>query len=219
MQGKSKYYWLLLVPVFLAGWYVYALKDNRPIRSLPFFAPKNRPAGDTALHRVGEFSFINQDGKTITGDFFRDKIYVAEFFFTTCEGICPIMNRNLQQVYNRFRGQDDLLFLSHTVEPENDSVPVLKTYAGRMGADDGRWQFVTGDKRQLYRMARKAYLLDDGKDPDSEDFVHTQTFALVDHNKRLRGFYDGTDSLEINRLVQDIEVLLQEKHYHEKKRP
>ncbi len=196
-------------------WYFAAGSDHKPARTLPYFGPKNSDSG--YVHRVGPFGFVNQDGDSITNQFFDGHIYVTEFFFTTCQSICPVMNEHLQAIYAEFSAEPELLLLSHTVDPETDKVEVLKQYATEKGVSDDRWQFVTGPKTELYRMAREAYLLDSSPaaHPD-EDFVHTQKFALVDADKRIRGYYDGTDSVEIVRLSQDIKILLKEHRYLEK---
>lgn len=145
------------------------------------------------------------------------KIYVAEYFFTTCKSICPVMNDNLKRVYKEFRNRKDFLILSHTVDPETDSVPFLKQYADAHGVNDDRWKFVTGDKKKLYEIARKGYLLNaEEGNGGEEDFIHTQNFALIDKEHHIRGFYDGTDSLEINRMIQDIRILLNEYEYRNK---
>ena len=172
---------------------------------------RRRPISGDAL------PLCDHHGQKLSQNDLEGKIYVVEFFFTTCQSICPVMNDHLKQLYESFRAEERLHFLSHTVDPETDSVPQLKTYAESHGVNDDRWHFLTGAKKDLYHMARQGYLLDSGAPSSHEDdFVHTQNFALVDWNKRLRGFYDGTDSLEIVRLKQDIIVLLDELDYSEK---
>ena len=208
--------WLaLFIPIALFAWYLVESGKNRPTRALPVYGPRHDTTG--ATHYVPPFSFTDQHGRTFTQNDLLGKIYVAEFFFTTCQSICPVMNDHMQRLYETFSDEHRLHFLSHTVDPETDSVPLLKAYAAEHGVTDNRWHFVTGDKQQLYYMARKGYLLDSGSpSTHDDDFVHTQNFALVDWKRRLRGFYDGTDSLEMVRLKQDIEVLLDEYAYSEK---
>jgi len=192
---------------------------------------------------IPEFSFVNQDGKTVTQKTTADKVYVAEYFFTTCKGICPKMNANMRRVFDKYRDEKEFMILSHTCMPETDSVPLLKAYEARMvngtlvKNDDGsfkvvspstaeavttaknpNWNFVTGDKTQLYKMARQGYMIDNGK-PDStqrmeDQFIHTQFFALVDKNGRLRGIYDGLKNDEVEKLMVDIGDLLKEKVDH-----
>lgn len=209
---------LLLIPLAFFGWYLISKKENKPLRSLPYFGEKNQVnTGETSYHTIQPFLFINQYGEEVSERTVKGKIYVTDFFFTTCQSICPIMSTALERVYNQFKDRDDVMILSHTVAPEEDSVQILKAYASLHGVNDKRWLFLTGDKKHLYQMARKSYLLntEEGKG-DADDFIHTQNFALVDKDLHLRGFYDGTDSLEVNRLLIDIQLLLDEYAYKEK---
>jgi len=162
-------------------------------------------------HRVGSFQLTDQDNKTITEDFFKDKIYITDFFFVTCPTICPKMTTQMHRVYNEFKDNKDIYFLSHTVMPIQDSVPVLKEYAEKLNVNSNKWKFVTGDKQQIYNLARKTYFaaVSEG-DGGPDDFIHTENFVLVDKEKRLRGFYDGTSEKDVDRLIQDIYTLLEE---------
>jgi protein SCO1 len=217
---KDKYLWLLLlVPAVFIAWYFYSKNEKEPIRRLPYFGRKNSVTrNDTSYHSVKPFFFIDQDGNKVTEETVKGKIYVADFFFTTCQSICPVMSTQLERVYKQFGKRNDFLIVSHTVDPETDSVPQLKQYARLHGVNDSHWLFVTGEKKHLYEMARKSYLLNaEEGDGGEEDFIHTQNFALVDKERHIRGFYDGTDSLDINRLLIDIGVLLDEYVYKEKK--
>lgn len=219
MQNKFNYYWLLiLIPVAFIVWYFASKKEDRPVRYLAYFGPKNAlKVNDTTYHLIPNFEFIDQDGEKVNKETVKGKIYVTEYFFTTCKSICPIMNNNLVTVYREFKDKPDLMIISHTVDPETDSVKVLKDYAIAHGVTDKRWRFVTGDKKQLYELARKGYLLNaEEGNGGAEDFIHTQNFALVDKESHIRGFYDGTDSLEIVRLKQDIKLLLKEYEYKNK---
>ncbi|MDI1353556.1 MAG: SCO family protein [bacterium] len=216
MKFKFNYYWLLLfIPLIFIFWYYLALKENKPLRVLNFYGPKHAlPANDTAYHVVIDFEFINQYNQKTTKKTTANKIYVCEFFFTTCKSICPIMNTNLEKVYKEFEQDSTVLILSHTVDPETDSVPTLLQYARNRGVRDQRWLFLTGSKKQLYDVARRGYLLNaEAGDGGADDFIHTQNFALVDKESHLRGFYDGTDSLEINRLIREIKLLEKEYDY------
>ena len=166
---------------------------------------------------VQPFSFTDQDGKEVTEETFDGKVYVAEYFFTTCKGICPKMNANMQIVYEKYKDEKDFAILSHTSMPETDSVPVMKEYeekmVGKNPAFAAHWYFVTGSKDSLYKMARQSYLLDsdDNNYTNIEDeFIHTQFFALIDKQKRVRGVYDGLEADEIIRLNKDIKDLLSE---------
>lgn len=169
-------------------------------------------------HRVADFKLINQDGRVISQKDFEGKIYVADFFFTTCPSICPRMSSQMQRVYDKFSDDESVMLLSHTVMPEVDSVPVLLDYAKRYHARSDKWMFVTGEKKKIYELARKSYFAVTeenapaitGQAGDEHDFIHTENFILVDKNKRLRGFYDGTSMEEVDRLMEEIEILLEE---------
>ncbi|WP_298222291.1 SCO family protein [Flavobacterium sp.] len=191
----------------------------RPKKSLPIFNPAdvNSELVDSTMqyvekyHTIADFSFTNQNGKTITQKDYEGKIYVADFFFTTCGSICPIMTTNMVDVQKAFLQNPKVMLLSHTVFPETDSVPVLKKYAITKGVDDSKWNLVTGDKKAIYTMARKSYLaVKLGKPSELYDMVHTENFVLVDSKRRVRGFYDGTKKEEIKRLIDDINWLCSE---------
>ena len=167
---------------------------------------------------VQDFSFTDQNGQTVTQKNIDGKVYVAEYFFTTCKGICPKMNFNMKGVYDQFKNDKDFAIISHTSMPETDSVPLLKEYEEKMIGSNpqyaAKWYFVTGSKDSLYKMARQSYLLDNDKNNSEnikEAFIHTQFFALVDKQKRVRGIYDGLKKDEIARLEKDIATLLKEK--------
>jgi protein SCO1/2 len=167
---------------------------------------------------VQDFSFTDQNGQTVTQQNIDGKVYVTEYFFTTCKGICPKMNFNMKGVYDQFKNDKDFAIISHTSMPETDSVPLLKAYEEKMIGKDphyaAKWYFVTGSKDSLYKMARQSYLLDNDKNNSEnieEAFIHTQFFALVDKQKRVRGIYDGLKKDEIARLEKDIAGLLKEK--------
>lgn len=219
MNTKGKYYWLLLIlPALFIGWYFINKNEQKPLRLLPYFGMKrSMMPGDTNYHSVKPFMFTDQYGEKVTEETVNGKIYVADFFFTTCQSICPIMSNQLERVYQKFKNNPDVMILSHTVDPEEDSVNVMMNYAKIHGVTDKRWLFLTGEKKHLYEMARKSYLLNaEEGNGDAEDFIHTQNFALVDKEKHLRGFYDGTDSIDVSRLITDIELLLQEYAYKKK---
>ena len=165
----------------------------------------------TRDHKVSTFNLTNQNGFTITEDDFADKIYIADFFFTRCQTICPIMALNMADLQKHFKEDNEVKFLSHSVTPVMDSVPVLRAYADKNGAIDGKWEITTGDKKQIYDLARKSYfaVLDEG-DGGDQDFIHTEQFILIDKKGQIRGFYDGTDKLEMDRIYKDIEILKKE---------
>lgn len=161
-------------------------------------------------HTIADFSLLNQNGKTVTQDDYADKIYVADFFFTTCQTICPIMTDHMVKIQEELKDDDEILLLSHTVTPEIDSVPQLKKYAVEKGVNDAKWNLVTGDKKEIYDLARKSYLAAKDVPYEEYDLIHTENFVLVDKKKRIRGFYDGTDPQAIETLLHDIEVLKME---------
>lgn len=170
------------------------------------------------LSNVQAFSFTDQDGKKVNNQTFQGKVYVAEYFFTTCSGICPKMNANMSKIYAKYKADDGFAILSHTCMPEKDSVPVLKAYSKRILSESGtdnpsKWYFVTGTKDSLYKMARESYLLDNDKNNSiniKDQFIHTQFFALVDKQQRVRGIYDGLKQGELDALTEDIKSLLKE---------
>ena len=163
-------------------------------------------------HRISDFDLVNQNGETITKQEFEGKIYVADFFFTRCQTICPIMAVNMRDLQQQYKNDPELKFLSHSVTPVMDSVPILRAYADKNKAIDGKWEITTGDKRHIYELARKSYfaVLDEG-DGGDQDFIHTEQFILVDKKGRIRGFYDGTEKEEMKRIMDDISILKEEK--------
>ncbi|MDO7172277.1 SCO family protein [Mariniflexile sp. AS56] len=159
-------------------------------------------------HKIADFKLINQNGKTITQNDYKDKIYVADFFFTTCKTICPIMTNHMAQIQKAVLNDDEVLLLSHTVTPKIDTVAQLKRYAIEKGVNDAKWNLVTGDKKQIYDLARKSYLaVKDFGDGGDFDMIHTENFMLIDKKRQIRGFYDGTNPEDIDRLLEDIKIL------------
>ena len=189
----------------------------KPIEVLPIYQPAevNEKLVDSSIihiakyHKISDFKLTNQNGKEITQANYKDKIYVADFFFTTCQDICPVMTKNMYQLQEELKNDNEILLLSHTVIPEVDTVKRLKEYAIENNVDDSKWNLVTGDKKQIYELARKSYLAVEDSNFNEFDMIHTENFMLIDKEKQIRGFYDGTNSEEINRLLKDIEVLKQ----------
>ena len=213
----QKYKWFLVIVTVLStiilSLFYSALK---PKKSLPIYNPSmvNPELVDSTVqyiskyHSIADFSFTNQNGKIITQKDYEGKIYVADFFFTTCGSICPKMTTNLVEIQKAIINNPKVMLLSHTVFPETDSVAVLKEYAIKNGVIDRKWNLVTGDKKQIYTMARKSYLaVKLGKPEELYDMVHTENFVLVDSKRRVRGFYDGTKKEDIERLIEDINFL------------
>ncbi len=188
----------------------------QPKRSLPVYQPAdfNPELVDDSVryvrkyHTIADFSLVNQNGDTVTQEDYRDKIYIADFFFTTCPSICPIMTENMVTIQEKILDDEEVMLLSHSVTPEIDSVAQLKKYALEKGVKDRKWNLVTGDKKQIYELARKSYLAvkTDG-DGGPYDMIHTENFILVDKEKRIRGTYDGTDPKDIENLLKDLEIL------------
>jgi protein SCO1 len=178
-----------------------------------YFAVKKYFVPNNTISIVQPFSFVNQDGVPVTNQDVEGKVYVAEYFFTTCKGICPIMNNNMEKVYEKFKNENDFLILSHTCDPENDSVEQLKKYADSLGVDTKRWVFLTGRKDSLYRMARISYTIDDPSNnlkDINDDFLHTQFWALVNKKGQVKKIYDGLKETEISAMIKDIRKLLKE---------
>lgn len=218
MKIKSINLILILVAaiIFIYAFFIYDTK--KPTRYLPIYGEKSyestKNKTDTTFHTIQNFQFTDQDGKTITQATFNGSVYVTDFFFTTCHTICPIMSDQMERVYDKYKGNPEVKFLSHTVDPEIDTVQQLKAYAIKHNADAAQWMFVTGDKKALYEIARTGYLLNaEQGDGGPDDFIHTQNFALIDKDKRIRGFYNGIDSTEIENLMKDIDLLLAEYRY------
>jgi protein SCO1/2 len=165
----------------------------------------------TKDHTIADFELTNQNGEKITNKNYKDKIYVADFFFTRCQTICINMAYNMGELQNLYKKDTEIMFLSHSVTPEIDSVTVLKEYADRKGIIDGKWNITTGAKKHIYELARKSYfaVLDEGNG-DENDFIHTEQFVLVDKEKRIRGYYDGTEKEDMEKLKKDILLLKEE---------
>ena len=159
-------------------------------------------------HTVSDFSLINQNGDTITQNDYKDKIYIADFFFTRCGSICPVMTGNMAKIQNIFLKDDDVMLLSLSVTPEIDSIPILREYATNKGVIDAKWNVTTGNKKHIYELARKSYfaVVEQG-DGGLQDFIHTPNFILVDTKKQIRGIYDGTNDEDIEQIIEDIRIL------------
>lgn len=187
--------------------------------TLPVYSPSdvNPRLVDKSLrhqkknHKVADFKLINQNGETITQKDYKGKIYIADFFFTRCQTICIAMAYNMSELQEKYKNDKDIMFLSHSVTPVMDSVSVLKEYAERKGVIDGKWNVTTGSKKHIYELARKSYfaVLDEG-DGGEQDFIHTEQFVLVDKERRIRGYYDGTDKEDMQKLQNDIVLLKSE---------
>lgn len=207
LRGKIILAILLLVPLL---WVLLWKSGKHKHISLPVFGSVEMD-GDTIPYVIPSFSFINQYGDSVSQKDFEDKIYVANFFFATCPDVCPEMNNNLSVVYDKFKENPDVLIISHTVYPENDSVPVLLEYSEKLNVKNKKWHFVTGKKTEIYNLAQYDYRVTATKGSGPEDFIHSELLVLVDENKHIRGYYEGRDFKEIQKLIDGIKVLLKEK--------
>ncbi len=219
LQFFAKFKTLILVMAVLSMVIISAIYQAlKPEPKLKIYQPNDvhPELVDTTLqhvkkyHRIADFSLINQEGDTVTQETFKDRIYVADFFFTTCATICPIMTEHMGQIQARLKDDPSVLLLSHSVTPEIDTVAQLKKYALNKGVIPGKWHLVTGDKKHIYDLARKSYLVAKDQPYSPYDLVHTENFVLIDPEKRIRGFYDGTDPEAIEALLRDIAILQKE---------
>ncbi len=179
--------------------------------SLPFLGPREVSGGDTLYHTIAPFSFVDQDSLVVTNADFDGRIYVADFFFTSCRTICPVMKTQMLRVYEATKGMTDFLILSHSIDPEWDTVALLHEFAERLGVESKRWHFVTGEKDSIYKIAQTSYFataMEDKTEPDG--FIHSGAFLLVDRGGRIRGKYDGTRKEDVDRLIDDIKRLRRE---------
>ena len=196
------FFWYKGMPKRLPKWF--------PTGEVSHYKFRGKIKTDSVYHTIADFKLIDQNGHIITNDTFKNRIYVADFFFCTCPGICPQMTKNMKRLQDDFRGVKWVKFLSHTVNPEHDSVAVLKKYAQKFGVTDSTWHLVTGDKQQLYDLSMRSYFLAAQDDGGIDNFDHSEKFVLVDNHRIIRGYYVGTDTTEINRLRKDIINLLNE---------
>jgi len=166
---------------------------------------------DTVYQTIPDFHFLNQDSVEINNDTFKNKVYVADFFFTSCPSICPVMHRNLKKVYEEFKNNPEVMFLSHTIDYKYDTPHVLKKYATKLGVDDKKWQFAYGTRDDVYTLAEKSYLTAVQEDSTEKGmYVHQGWLVLIDKDRRMRAVYDGTDPKSVEKLNEDIDVLLAE---------
>ena len=216
---KKSFPLLIVMAVFSVFMVFVIYSILKPDQRLPVYNPAdvNPRLVDKSLfhitkdHKIADFSLLNQNGKKVTQKDYEDKIYVADFFFTRCQTICPIMTNNMAKIQHEFINDKSVMMLSHSVTPIMDSVPVLREYADHKNVIDSKWNVTTGNKKHIYDLARKSYfaVVDEG-DGGDQDFIHTENFILVDKKRQIRGYYDGTNSEEIQQLILDIKVLQEE---------
>ena len=178
---------------------------------LPIYGEKKIIAGDTIYHQIASFNLTNQIGQVVNQNTTKNKIYIANFFFASCQSICPMMSNQLQEVQKAFLADDSVLILSHSVNPLHDTVAVLNNYADTYGAKTNKWHLLTGNKKQIYDLAKTSYLVNAFEDDGSpEGFLHSELFLLIDKKSRIRGMYDGTNTAEVKKLIEDVKLLKQE---------
>lgn len=212
---------LLIIAVGIGITY-YKTKENMEKRVLPVIQPRDVNPEMVPVeiskkglgHRIGQFEFLNQNRELITLDDVKGKVFVAEYFFTTCLTICPIMNEEMKRIQERFKGNENVKLLSFTVDPEIDTVEQMKSYAVEHNAVDGQWHFLTGEKEDLYSLARNSFFVLKPAEARNlgdagSDFIHTNNFVLVDQELQIRGYYDGTSTEEVDQLMEDILILLE----------
>lgn len=208
MQIKTLIFFFSLVSI--------ASCNQKQEKPLPIYNPANfnPELVDKSLqntsenHTVADFSLTNQNGETITQENYKNKIYITDFFFTSCKTICPVMTDNMAKIQKEFVNDDDIMLLSLSVTPDIDSIPVLRKYADDKGVIDAKWNVTTGNKKHIYELARKSYfaVVEKG-DGGLQDFIHTPNFILIDKKKQIRGIYDGTNDDDIKRIIEDIKTL------------
>jgi protein SCO1 len=182
-----------------------------PILGNRMLIEENSGNADTIYHTIADFKFVDQDSNTVTNKTFEGKVYVADFFFTSCPTICPVMKSQMLRVYEKFNNNDEVMILSHTIDPEHDTIPLLKSYAERLGVSAPKWRFVTGTQDELYDIGQGSYMVATAEDKlEPGGFIHSGAFILVDKNRMVRGIYDGTKEDQVDQLINDIPVLLQE---------
>ena len=213
--NRYKYFIFFIIIFTISGvsMFKYVLT---PEKKLPIYSPSmvsSELVEEELLHvkkyhKISDFNLLNQNGIEVSHSNYDNKIYIADFFFTTCPSICPIMTGNMVYLQNEIKN-DEIMFASFSVTPEIDSVEVLKKYALEKGVNDKRWNLMTGDRKEIYNLARKSYLVvKDNPEAGSHDMIHTENFVLVDKERRIRGFYDGTNIEEMNKIISDIKILL-----------
>lgn len=210
MRLNCSRYWILVT----GYWILVASLSSCQVKekTLPIFGERDVVGTDTVYHTIAPFAFVDQDSSWVTNSTFNDNIYVADFFFTTCRSICPLMKTQMLRVYKATAEMPDVKLLSHTIDPEYDTVALLHDYAERLDVESSRWHFVTGVKDSIYKIAQTSYFataMEDKAEPDG--FIHSGAFLLIDKKKRIRGKYDGTKEEDVNRLIADINKLRAEK--------
>jgi len=216
-----------LVNKIIAGFFAIALmacnevaQEGSRVKALPFyedasFTPQWIDTESPVLkdfHRIPDFDLLNQDGLATTAETFKNKIYVTDFFFTACPGICPNMTKNMGILHDEFLKDEEVMLLSHSVTPDRDSVSVLKAYADERAIDSNKWHLVTGDRAEIYTLGRQYYFIEEdmGLESSVDEFLHSENFVLIDQNRHIRGIYNGLNKTAIDQLIEDIRTLIKE---------
>lgn len=207
---RFKFYSKLLFPAMIGivAFLGASCTGGKQEKPLPIYGEREIDGTDTVYHTIADFSFVDQDSAMVTKETVKNKIYVADFFFTSCRTICPKMKTQMLRVYDSIENDPDILLISHTIDPDYDTVGLLHDYADRLGVKSDKWHFVTGDKEEIYNLAQTSYFataMEDKSEPDG--FIHSGAFLLIDRQGRIRGKYDGTEEREVNRLLVDIRKL------------
>ncbi len=208
------FFWLLIIPLIVFSCRTEKREANLPILGYREVAAKEEDGKkviDTVYHTIADFEFVNQDSAIITPKTFEGKIYITDFFFTSCRTICPKMKTQMLRVYDSIQSMPDVLILSHTIDPEHDTVALLRDFAERLGVSSNKWHFVTGEQDKIYTLAQTSYFataMVDNTEPDG--FIHSGAFLLIDKERRIRGKYDGTVEADVDRLIRDIRRLRRE---------
>lgn len=206
MKNRSSYILVVLLAIVFAS-----CNEQKEEKKLPIMGRTEIEGTDTIHHTIADFKFVDQDSNWVSTETFKDKIYVADFFFTSCPTICPVMKAQMLRVYDSIQNKPDVLILSHTIDPKHDTVAVLKEFADRLGVESSKWHFVTGEKDDIYKLGQTSYMVSASEDPtEPGGYIHSGAFILVDKQRRVRGLYDGTKPDQVDRLINDIDVLLQE---------
>ncbi|WP_242157734.1 SCO family protein [Aestuariivivens sediminis] len=213
-KGMRMKFTAILLMLFILVSCKHGANETKDVTlKLPYFNTADfTPDWEVAAHKIPQFAFVNQNGGIISNETFKGKIYIADFFFTSCPGICPKLTKNMGKLQDTYADNDTVLLLSHTVMPWKDSIPLLKTYAKKNQVNVKKWHLVTGDKGAIYSIAREGYLADEDftKTQDESSFIHTENFILVDKEGFIRGVYNGTLEVDVERLKRHVRVLLNE---------
>lgn len=195
--------------ITLIGLFLSNCGSSSNDKNLPFLGRTQYENGDTIYHTIPEFSFMNQDSVVINNDSLMGKVYIADFFFTSCPDICPMMKTQMLRVYDNFKNVEDFQILSHTIDPEYDTIPLLKDFADKLGVGSKTWHFLHGEKSVVYEVGQKGYMVTAVEDKSAPGgYIHSGAFILVDRQQRIRGLYDGTKAEDVDKLMSDLPKLL-----------